>query len=344
MQVSEAQSHAIVVRPVLDVAPESCTSTDDAPAFTRTGYALEAHKRPVTSVSFLRTAPLLLTASADRSALLWDLKEERLPAVLALRAAKAALTDAALLESHCLAALCDASGEIHLHQLADGKRVARMKSAIRTTCNAVSAIDEHLVACVANDKSLCVWDVREHRKSVLQAVVSCPALDVANVREGVIATAALDGAIRLHDLRSIAAPMCITRHQGHAVAVAGDQHGARIVSQGADGVRLCDVRAYTGVPTAKQRLLAHDNTSVVPFEARLPRVAWSQHGVATAGADGILRVWNTADETLELVCEHEKRAAPLSDVAFHPTFDAIATAAEDGSVHLSPVGVNIASL
>lgn len=344
MEVAARAAGAIVVQPA-PAEEDTDGIAADAPAFTHTAFSLEGHGSAATAVAFLQSAPLLLSASADRTALLWDLADEELPAVLALRGARAALTDIALLEERCAAALSDARGELHVHDLAGGERIARIRAHDRVPCNSVVALGAHELASAGNDGTLRVWDLRTRMRALQPALELSrgpPLLALAHVRDRALVAAGLAGAVRMHDARSAAAPsVLLTRHDGLVAGLAAGPTGAAVASLGADGLRISDARALPG-PGGRAR--AHDAAPLVPFEPRLPRVAWRGHAIVAGAADGVLRVWSAADDELKALFAHPMRAAPLNAVDIHHQLDVVASAAEDGSVHLAPLGAVIAQL
>lgn len=323
-------------------------------AFAKARFALEAHKGPVSALRFFSNSNLLLSASADRSALVWDLESDEFHAVLALRGAKKALTDGVIIEERCEAALSDSSGEIHLHDLSDGTRTGRLRekgTKNLAACHALVCLGVNEIASACSDGAVRLWDVREScnrgasrtlKLGGVEGKRGAPILSIDLVRENILTTGSLNGAVRLIDIRGDHTESEIVAcHKGMVSGVCVGEHGGGVASLGEDGIRITDSRGFVG---KKKRERAHVTGAQAQFDVNLGRIAWRGNAVVASSADGILRCMNVDGIETEIVAVHDRRAAPLTAVAIHHSVDGVASGAEDGSIHLAPVGIAIEEL
>lgn len=333
---------SIVVRAAAEPSP-TAPAFADAPAFALDSFELQGHKAAATCLSFVSDGAYLLTGSADRQALLWDLRDEDLPAVLVLTGARAAITSLAVQPALVAAALATADGDVLLHDLSTGERTVRLRAISKAASNDVAAVDEHCLLVAGNDARLRLWDVRARRSPSASVELPCPVTAVAGLGGHRAVSGALDGRVRLHDLRrlsSSSSPETLASHEGHVAGTSARPDGGLLATVGGDGVRVTDARPFAGGGDRARAVCAGAD---VRFEPRRVRPAWGgEHCVAVGGADGVVRLWDARDGTL--LSTHSARAGAVNDVAFHPEMDVVAAAADDCMVRIGPAGVGVDGL
>lgn len=146
---------------------------------------------------------------------------------------------------------------------------------------------------------------------------------------GLLATAGLDGTVRLWDL-AVGTPAAgpLSGHEGPVRAIAFSPDGRRIASGGADGtVRLWD--ALAAAPTGRP-LTGHTG----PVRC----VAFSPDGqlVASAGDDATVRCWSPA-AGLPLGEPLTGHHGPVTGVSFAPDGGLLSTTGTDRTLRLWPI-------
>lgn len=329
-------------------APENGSS----PSFTESSFLLEGHKGAITSLNFLAPETnLLLSTSSDRTALLWDLSDESLPAVLCLKGTKKPFTAAVVLSERCEAVLADPYGTLYVYDLSDGTRISRCQNGRNVPVHQLVTFGEHLVACACGDGGVRIWDMREPAKHgpaqtlVLDDKSAVLALTVP-IRTHQLGTGSLSGAVRVLDVRSgtDSTAEILHTHRGLVSGVCAGEGGGGIAALAEDGISILDSRPFrpndNNSSEGRERVRIAD-AARANFEVSLPRIDWKEAAVVSSSSDGILRCWAVEGTDADLVAVHERRAAPLTSIAIHPTLSAVASGAEDGTIHLSPIGVDI---
>ena len=111
-----------------------------------------------------------------------------------------------------------------------------------------------------------------------------------------------------------------TIHSGAVNDLAFNPAGTRIASASSDG-------------TAKIFDLGTQAVTVLPHTSAVRGIAWSaSNTIATASANGELRLWSAAGALLRTYTYGTPSPVPLNDVAWHPSGAFLAVAAEDGNV------------
>jgi WD40 repeat protein len=214
------------------------------------------------------------------------------------------------------------SGRLGVNQLirrAPGhRRVARVVTANEVR-DAVFGASGDLVAVDYSSGRLGLWRWRRGSKVLF---VDDPglAVDVAiGPRDRSVATADLDGRVRLWDART-GRLMASMNHGAPVVRVAFGR-GGRLLSAGADGiVRLW----YPGSVHASVALPQGDAVGVAAFSPDGRRIV-------SASADGVAKVWSTSSGGQIARLEHD---GPVTAAAFDGSGKRILTASADGTARV----------
>lgn len=142
-----------------------------------------------------------------------------------------------------------------------------------------------------------------------------------------LATASLDGGVRVHDARGGALRQAFEAGGGQARALAFDPGGRALLTGSADGVAR--LRGLDGAPTLVSRPELGE-----PGAAPLLAVDWSPAGdlVLLAGEDGRLETWDVLEGTLAARLRGHR--GPVRDALFVEGGAAVLSGGDDGTVRL----------
>jgi WD40 repeat protein len=248
--------------------------------------------------TFSADGSLAIGASMDGNVYLWSVSNGAL--VKVLRGHRARVVRVAASRDGRWLASCSVDGTARVWSLPAGESVRVMNPTKEFLNDVAFSPDSSLLAAVGS--SVWVWDLATPESPA----ASRPPQSLYDARfspDGArIASAGLDGIVRLWERSSGELSASSAEHDGRIYDVCFTPDGALLVSVGQDGVLVVQ-DAETG--SVRRRLSAGDriitNVACSPDSRR----------VATAGSDGPIRVWDITLGKLERVL-HEKHSGPIS--------------------------------
>lgn len=296
------------------------SASDESPGL------LEGHKEYVYMISSCPDSQLVVTASGDNTAIIWDTKKRTPLHVLSHDAAVYAAT---LSPDGQLVATASGDGNIALWNARDGRQFKRVRHNQDAVYCVAFSPDGRLLASAGGStdggNSVCrVWCV-DHLKPVAEfSGHRRQVYGVAFSPDGrCLATSSSDKTIRLWNVASGTSTV-LQGHTSDVYRCEFSPDGERLASASQDGtVRVWSVK--TGGAS-----VIHEGSKKDPVYA----ATFSTDGrrLAAVGDDRRLRVWRTTD--LHLESEQRVSRNALYAAAFLPRLDRVAVAGEDGKVYL----------
>jgi formylglycine-generating enzyme required for sulfatase activity len=283
---------------------------------------LQGHTASVNSARFDSQGQQIVTASADKTARLWDLGGEPLAILVGHKAAVLTARFSSdgryvlTASEDSTARLWDESGVLVAEFLGhDG--------AVNGAVFGPSAQGDppsELILTASADATARVWDTRGNLIATLRGHTGPVNSAVFNRSGDLIVTASADGTARLWspDGNPLAT---LTGHTASVNYAEFSPDGELVLTASEDGT----ARLWT--------LAGRDVATMSGHSQPISHAAFSPHGerVVTAGSDGTARLWDLQGRAEVILAEH---SGPVNYAAFSPDGLLIATASTDGSVRL----------
>ncbi|MCS7475231.1 WD40 repeat domain-containing protein [Umezawaea endophytica] len=306
-------------------------STTSTPDVTR----LAGHEKIVESVAVSPNGRIVATASADRTARLWDVSDRRAPVPLATLATHtAALWTAVFTPAGTLLATTSEDGTARLWDVTDPRHPVESATLTGHTGPVLAAVfspDGTVLATASADHTAKLWNVADPGRAKLITTITGHTDVVTSVafgRQGrTLATASWDGTVRIWDVAD--------QHEVSRPAEGLDRPGS--LAFRADGAVLAAVSRDFVVrlwnladPTRPEQVAAvTDGTAHA--------VVFSPDGrsLATAGLDRTVRLWDVTDPRAprQLTALHG-HTGPVVSVRFTPDGRSVVSSGFDRVVRL----------
>ncbi len=311
----------------------------EKPPASRELAVLSQHTDRVVAIAFSPDGTRLVTASADGTALLWDIKgvtrserePSRPPPTATLSRHEKSLTTVIFSPDGTRLVTASADGTARVWDAQTGSEV-RILAGHQDEVNAVafSPAGNH-IATASADGIVRLWNVANESEAIVLAGHTAGVNTLAFSPDGtLLATAGADNTARLWLIATGEEVAILSSHTDSLTAIAFDPTGKWLATGSIDAtVNLWDValaRETGGREVAPLILRGH--------ESRINSVAFDREGrrLVTASADKTARLWNVTTGELEMTLRGH--TAGVNAALFNPDGTLVATASSDSSAWL----------
>jgi len=277
---------------------------------------LHGHTARVNWAAFGPDGQKIVTASADRTARVWDVHGVPLAT---LTGHSDAVNRACFSPDgkHLLTASDDSTARLWGE---DGRQITQLSGHEGAVKDAVFSADGYLILTASADRTSRVWDIEGDCVAILTGHTGPVNSSVFSPDGELILTASADGTARLWHRQGTP----VATLTGHTASVNHGEFspdGRRVLTASADGTaRLWDLTGRS-IATLSGHMGSVIHASFSPDGQR----------IVTASADGTARVWDRDGLPVVILGEH---LGPVNYAAFSPDGFFIVTASADGSVRL----------
>ncbi|WP_410667923.1 hypothetical protein [Amycolatopsis sp. cmx-4-68] len=288
---------------------------------TRRAYRAEftAHDRPVSDLAFASAGRTLITASADHSIAVWDMRDRR--RIASLTAHDTWLRAWALNPGESMMASGGDDRDVVLWDVASRVRVATLSGHAAAVKDVAFSQDGHLLATGGADDTVIIWDVAKRTAVARLTGHGGTVNSVTFSPDGrLLAVAGAAHTVALWDVATHTRLRTLVGHTGAVHKVVFDPAGRRLASAGADStVRLWNVSDGTPVKV----LTGHTD--------QVRTLAFSPDGttLASAGVDTMVLLWDAGSGVLR--ARLAGHTSNIYTLAFGSN-SMLASAGESGSV------------
>ena len=299
-------------RPVPLLAKEGLMT---AYSLAKNSQPLHGHTDRVDSAVFDPSGSVVLTASTDRTARIWDVRTGR--PLMTFPGHRLMLTSASFSPNGQIVLTTSADGTARLWEVSSGRLLHELLGHGMAVENGQFSPNGSVVVTAGHDGTARVWDVQSgrlqhtlvgHRERVTAATFS---------RDGRrILTASWDRSARIWDAASGRLLRVLVGHNARLNLAAFTADGGRVATAGWDqSVRLWNVGEPqpgqdTGPPTLgadgaplapSAQPVMETPPAVLPHEQLIQALIFSPDGawLATAGANGMLKLWDARSGSLK---------------------------------------------
>jgi WD40 repeat protein len=247
---------------------------------------------------------LIASGGSDGSAYLWDARTGQL--LRELQGHRAIVTQLAISPNGRWLASASADGTVNLRSLPEGDLV-RTFSPTREVINDVAFSSDGALLAAVGAGAAWIWDVEEKQKPD-DSYRPSRSLAVARFSPdgSRIASAGEDGTVRLWNGSGTHLSSWL-EHEGPVYDLCFSPDGRFLASVGLDGALIVQ-DSQTGA--VRQRLSAGHRV------AAAVACAPGSRQVASAGSDGVIRIWDVAQGKLDRILESEAQSSPVYALLF----------------------------
>ena len=279
--------------------------------------ALRGHDDAVSSAVFSPDGTRIVTASADKTARVWDVRSGQEIAVL--RGHEDAVAGAAFSPDGTRIVTASADKTARIWDAQSGREIMALHGHDGAVLRAVYSPDGTRIVTASDDKTARIWDAQSGHEIVAlrghDAMVASAAYSPDGAR---IVTASDDKTVRVWDAQTGREIMALRGHDGAVASAAFSPDGKRIVTGSLDKTaRIWD--AQTG----------HEIAALRGHEDFVTGAAFSPDGmrIVTASTDKTARIWD-AQSGREIAALHGHEAG-LESAVYSPDSTRIVTASSD---------------
>ncbi|HRQ40455.1 MAG TPA: protein kinase [Chloroflexota bacterium] len=290
---------------------------------------VDAHSAPVIAVALSPDDNLLATASADGTAMIWelDMSQPRLTTPRHILTGHGAeVTDVAFSPDGALAATASRDNSIKLWDTTTGVEIATFSGHAESVRDIAFSPDGAELFSASTDNSARIWDIGSGTERLVMADHTDRLTDLALSQDGSrAATASWDGTIKVWDTASGAELLRVPGDPARAYAVAFTPDGRWLAGGGTDAiVKIWD--AATGEELL--RLPGHKGI--------IANLAFSPDGrrLASGAEDGVIRIWDVTRAGNREWLTLDGHDWVMFGADFSPDGAQLATASWDGRVKL----------
>lgn len=282
---------------------------------------LHGHTEQVWTANFSPDGKRIVTASADKTARIWDAITAR--AIAVLRGHEDQVTGAAFSPDGKRIITASNDHTVRIWDASTGRQIAVLRGHHETVTSAAFSPDGKRILTASRDKTVRIWDAGTGRETMIirnEDQIECAGFSPDGTR---IVTASADKTARIWDASTGHEIAALRGHQDAVTSAAFSPDGKRIVTASADKTaRVWDVS--TGQQTATLR----------EDQGAITGAAFSRDGqwVVTGSDDAILRIWdvNSARE-IRVMHGHDQS---INTAMFSPDGTRIVTASDDGTARI----------
>jgi WD40 repeat protein len=291
-------------------------------AGTRNLFTLREHESSIGSVAFSPDGKLMVTASDDKTARLWDVATGKEIAVL--RGHEGPVTFAAFSPNGMLVMTASEDTTARLWDTTTSKEITPLKGHEGPVTSAAFSPDGKRVVTVSEDKTVRLWDVATGKETTMLRGHEGPVTSAAFSPDGKrVVTASKDKTARLWDTATAKEIAVLRGHDGTIWSAAFSPDGKLVVTASLDKTaRLWDTATAKEIAV----LRGHDGT--------IWSAAFSPDGklVVTACLDNTARLWDVvAGKDVAVLRAHE---SGVNSAAFSPDGKLVVTASRDNTARL----------
>ena len=261
------------------------------------------HEGPITGLGFDSRSELLVTASADKTAKVWDVAEERLQAMLVGHFGP--LTDVAFSPDASWVATCSADGTAGAWNAETGAPLTTLRGHEDSLTSVAVHPSGDVLATCSKDGTLRLWDPRWSQAHLVIHGHDRPVQSLAfhPERGDWLYTVSTDRSLVLWDLSTGAAITADRSSQASLLDVATVRKGHAVAASSVDG-QLHIWR--DGLEGSSLTIPAHEDP--------IPCLAFSPDGarIASGSSDKSIRIWEVKSGRLLQILEgHDRRVSGL---------------------------------